>query len=303
VKIRPSSISGVVDLTDEAVLIDEPRRVLGPEMAEVWERMRTATRKLLGVGRPPPLPDKTFDGHFVMTNGRMRPPGTPLCELIPMEPNNGTASTGVVFFTSGVNAPLEKHIRSMRLLANTGVSVIGVHNATEGLSVDLYQSSQDKISMGDNPAVTTYAKLFEEKLLNNEPVTAIGHSQGALIIGRALRMVSDKLFSLGYTDEQRLRALGLVTVETYGGAATSYIDGPKYTHYINRYDVIPNLFGLSPSLQPNDCTLGCGAKIKVFDATQDVKDSPQWKRAYLFLRLVVKAHSIQNIYIPRRDKR
>jgi hypothetical protein len=72
-----------------------------------------------------------------------------------------------------------------------------------------------------------------------------GHSQGGLITSRALNHVANRLRledGLSKADTQKL--LSKVNVETFGAAAWTYPDGPKYVHYVNDKDLVPGLFGL-----------------------------------------------------------
>lgn len=40
--------------------------------------------------------------------------------------------------------------------------------------------------------------------------------------------------------------MGNIRVETFGGAAPSYPNGPQYVHYVNRGDPVGMLVGLGP---------------------------------------------------------
>ena len=58
-------------------------------------------------------------------------------------------------------------------------------------------------------------------------------------------MVQRELRRRGYSNDDIETRLGRLHIETIGGAAWSYADGPKYVHYINEYDPIPFRFGLA----------------------------------------------------------
>ena len=46
------------------------------------------------------------------------------------------------------------------------------------------------------------------------------------------------------------KTMSRVNVETFGAAAATYPDGPKYVHYVNNRDMVPTLFGLGGSVDP-----------------------------------------------------
>jgi hypothetical protein len=72
---------------------------------------------------------------------------------------------------------------------------------------------------------------------------------------------------LGTAKKRREEKLGLVSVETFGGAAASYPDGPKYVHYINRADKVPSVFGLirKGATEVGITHAGRGAKVIEFE--------------------------------------
>jgi hypothetical protein len=90
----------------------------------------------------------------------------------------------------------------------------------------------------------------------------------------------------GMTRAQAERALGLVTVETFGGAASQYPNGPSYTHYINRWDPVASGVGLGPTRLGNGGA-GRGARVVRFN---DFNWNP------------VNSHSFDDLYLPRRGR-
>ena len=181
------------------------------------------------------LPDTRFDGHFLGAQGRTWRPGTPLHAIAPVLPDNGRPVRGTIVVVNGIMTDVKLQQADLQALANTGARVVGIHNATEGLVRDMGQVLTDKLGSGPNPAVDAVVRLLRTELGAGRPVHLAGHSQGALIIARALSIVGPSLSKA---------QLERVTVETFGGAASRWIDGPKYTHYVNRFDPAPWLLGV-----------------------------------------------------------
>ena len=46
------------------------------------------------------------------------------------------------------------------------------------------------------------------------------------------------------------RLMNNIKVETFGGAARRFTDGPQYVHYVNRNDGVPQAFGLRSWINP-----------------------------------------------------
>src|SRR4030095_119201 len=87
------------------------------------------------------------------------------------------------------------------------------------------------------------------QLDNGAAVNLVGHSQGALIISRALGDVRNRLrIERNLSGPQIESLLGNVTVTTFGGASGHYPNGPQYYHYINRGDYVTMPAGLGGDL-------------------------------------------------------
>lgn len=205
--------------------------------------------------------DTRYDGHFLGARGTTYAPGTPLSRIAPVLPDNGRAVTSTIVVVNGIMTDAKLQRADLQALANTGARVIGLHNATEGLARDMGQVLTDKLGRGPNPAVDALVTLLRTELNAGRPVHLAGHSQGALIIARALAIVRPE-----YSERQ----LRNVTVETFGGAARHYVDGPKYTHYMNRFDPAPWLLGVAPRFTHP----GAGAKDVFFDEVRRPTNLP-----------------------------
>lgn len=187
--------------------------------------------------------------------------------LLPALPGGGLQTSVPTIYVNGILNSVADQARFMSGLADaTGSAVYGIHNASQGIIGDVWQSLRDKLDLGRNPPVDAVAEYVHEQLVGgaNAPVNLVGHSQGALIISRALNDVRKQLLIEDGLSKQQVEALlSRVTVTTFGGASGHYPNGPQYTHYINRGDYVAMPAGLGLDLFPGIPLLhaGRGAKI------------------------------------------
>ncbi|HEX8293559.1 MAG TPA: hypothetical protein VF570_17485 [Pyrinomonadaceae bacterium] len=226
--------------------------------------------------------DRDFDGLFVGAGGRTYAPSTPLARVPGVVPRDGRAPVGTVVYVNGINTTRDGQYGSLQQIADrTGARVVGIHNATQGGFVDVIQSAGDTFDVGHNPAVDTLADTVYDEITAGRTIHLMAHSQGALITSRALTDVYQRLrVEGGLTRREAERLLSRVEVETFGGAAASYPDGPRYVHYVNRLDALPGLFGLGPFATPL-VHPGRGAAVHRFSEGDD-------------------AHGFEQTYLPRR---
>jgi hypothetical protein len=214
-------------------------------------------------------PDTAYDGHFVGADGRTFGPGTPMSQVPAVKPSKGEPK-GTVLYVNGIMTPKDNQLAEMRAIADTtGMQVVGIHNSTQGPVTDLAQCLGDKLDKGKNPAVDTLANTLYKELKEGRPVHLMGYSQGGLITARALYDVKQRLqVEDGMSKEQAEKLMSNLKVETFGSASTTYPDGPKYVHYVNRLDPVPTLFGLGTDLNPLDDFIthaGKDAKVHYFN--------------------------------------
>jgi hypothetical protein len=226
--------------------------------------------------------DRDFDGLFVGANGRTYPPSTPLANVPAVLPGDGRAPVGTIVYVNGISTTKDGQLGSLLQIADqTGVRVVGIHNATQGGVVDVIQSAGDTFDVGRNPAVDTLADTVYGEINAGRTIHLMAHSQGALITSRALQDVYQRLrVEDGLSRREAERMLSRVEVETFGGAAGSYPDGPRYVHYVNRRDAVPGLFGLGPFANPL-VHPGRGAVVHRFSEGDN-------------------AHGFEQTYLPRR---
>ena len=220
-----------------------------------------------------------------------------------VEPDNGAQATRQVVLVNGIMTDVEVQQADMQALANTGASVLGVHNATEGFFNDLFQCVQNKMDLGENPAVDTLASVLAHALKDNtRPVRLVGHSQGAILIANALKRLKAALDDADVVGDAQSAVLGRIHVETFGGAAQRFIDGPEYTHYVNKADVVPMLTGVGLDRFNPVGNVGERAVIRSFVEVNKPHDVPLSEGvSWGFARAVDQAvHGPRDVYWKHR---
>jgi hypothetical protein len=199
------------------------------------------------------VPDVQYDGLWIGNQGiPFVPAGQFTLPVNPAMPGGSLDSTVPTVYVNGILNTVDVQANFMSRLADaSGSAVFGIHNATQGIVSDVWQSLKDKLDLGRNPAVETLANYVYSQIAtgNQMPVNLVGHSQGALIISRALNDVRNRLrIERGLSAQDVESRLNNVTVTTFGGASGHYPDGPRYFHYINRGDLVAMPAGLGGDL-------------------------------------------------------
>ncbi|MDY6944053.1 MAG: hypothetical protein SVU69_13710 [Pseudomonadota bacterium] len=154
-----------------------------------------------------------------------------------------------MYYVNGANARSDTFLTQLsEIRALHDVALVGVYNAA-GLNLT-ERISPRRETLGD-PAADTVVTVILDHLERDEPVHLHGFSEGASLIADAIAEVQRRL-------ERRLRwpgavgrKLSLIRVETSGGVAVRYPDGPEYVHYVNMMDPMVHLMGvLRPGAEP-----------------------------------------------------
>jgi hypothetical protein len=222
------------------------------QFVDGFEQQATQKAGLLGGLFGGDKADKPFDGKLVGAGGQTFNPGTPLSQIPGVTPKNNPNPSETLLYVNGIMTPLDGQMKEMQSIAETsGAKVVGIHNATQGLTADLAQCVTDKLDKGANPAVDTLADTVYSELKAGRDVHLMGYSQGGLITARALFDVEKRLrLEDGMSKSQVENLMGHLKVETFGAASTKYPDGPQYVHYVNNADLVPTLTGLGGSVDP-----------------------------------------------------
>ena len=214
-------------------------------------------------------------------------------------PSNGAEVQGSLVMVNGIMTDLELQRADLQAMADNGFEVVGVHNATEGLLSDLGQALADKANLGKNRAVDTTVEMIERSLSHETPLHLVGHSQGALIISRAISKVSKKLSGEGLDAKQVRSELAPITVTSLGGAAWTYPEGPTYHHYYNDKDVVPMLLGrpLAANLgQQENETL---YRFSEVNPTAELPPASESLENRLARDTDQRVHGVQEVYLAR----
>jgi len=195
--------------------------------------------------------DRYFDGAVIGAGGRVYAPGTDARAVAPFRPNNGRTPTNeTIYYVNGIQNNAAFQAGSAQNIANaTGANVVAIHNSTGGangggMAADLGQCLNDKIGLrGNNPATRSLANQILRDIEAGRPVHLMAHSQGALVTSGALNQVKTELIR-EHGAQQANAMLENIKVETFGGAASTYPYGPRYVHYVNRYDPVAMSVGL-----------------------------------------------------------
>jgi hypothetical protein len=205
----------------------------------------------------------------------------------------GANGRNTVLWVNGIRTSAADHQGTLQLLEGQGnTRAVGLYNATNGALRDTFQVSADRTENAarangtwrgetQNPATRSLADAIVNHLnTRQEPLHLMAHSQGAVVTSNALFEARRQL----ETQHGAARAnelMGRLQVETFGGAARNYVDGPRYTHWINESDNITGGMG------PDARTGGRGATINRFnfDAPDDMAN-----------------HSFTDVYWPHRQQ-
>ncbi|MCC7110840.1 MAG: hypothetical protein IT382_16225 [Deltaproteobacteria bacterium] len=252
--------------------------------------------------RPTRATDRAHDGEILGAGGLWSLLAQE-SQVAPVLPNNGAPVTSTVILVNGIMTDAALHLADMQGLANTGCAVLGVRNATQGLARDLLECVQNKLDRGDTPAIDTLARLIDDALDQGRPVRVIGHSQGALITARALQLVEQSAKDAGLDAGAVKARLGAISVETYGGAANRYVDGPRYHHWINLLDIVPMLAGVGLDAINPLGRVGSGAVVDRFVEAHVPRNLPPLSEGAgnLFARAVEQhVHGPRDVYFRHR---
>ena len=232
--------------------------------------------------------DHQADGCFVGACGKVYPPSTPWDEVPPVLPDNGKPVWRSVVMVNGIMTDVALQSSDLQRMANTGCKVVGVHNATKGMMMDLAQCVGDKLNveMANNAATETVAQVIHQILHKDEPPLLVGHSQGALVVSNALGRVGGE-------------GLKKLEVLTMGGASWTFPEGPKYKHFVNVFDAVPMGAGVGAV---SWMTCGADDQVHRFGEVHRPTNLPSLEEDvsnYLARVVDRTVHGPQDVYIPK----
>lgn len=209
----------------------------------------------------------------------------------------------VIVYVNGMAVTPQIQCDSMRAIAAaTGATVIGVHNATEGMAKDgletlaqreliMHRRSDGpltRLGRSENPAVATLRRIVIGSAVNGtKPPEVWAHSQGGVIASLALYEARDVLAKQGKTLEG-------IQVTTFASAAPFFPSGPRYEHYVHTEDAIPRYTGLGRLGWFDDEKAGANAKVIRFSGEPHASDGRPNAGAP-----DLGHHDVLSIYVPR----
>lgn len=238
-----------------------------------------------------------YDGATIGSSGKNGKdecgctPGGP-----PVTPPNctNTATLQKIVYINGIKGSPGKHCDHIKSIAiRRCAQVQGVYNKSDGFFKDIKQCIKDKLGIGDNPANDKIQSIINDHLNSGEPLTIMAHSQGALITSRAIGDIANHAAANGINLDW-----SNINIETFGGAAWTYPEGPSYSHTVNVYDFVPELFGKATGDLALGATLGAvaagptgavlGSSIAALSAFKNVK---------MISKLALNPHDFKDIYL------
>jgi hypothetical protein len=197
------------------------------------------------------LPLREDEGEAVYEGTLLTAAGTftrcDVAELVAIQPAEKT-SEELLVLVNGMGADVPRHREGLQEIADaSGCEVVGVHNATGGLTMDVLEAAATLAGV-DQGAVTALAQLTLELLATERPFLLAGHSQGGLIVAHALKAVREFAHAQGQSPREIDKLMGRIHVETHGATGFTYPDGPCYVHYHNTKDPIPSTYNRDEKL-------------------------------------------------------
>ena len=205
----------------------------------------------------------------------------------------GANGRETVMFVNGISNSAADHQGTLGLIEGQGgTRAVGLYNATEGFFADTGQVRADQAENTRRAAGTwqgqtanAATRSLSDSIVNHlngtqDPMHLMAHSQGGLVTANAIYDARQRL-TAEHGAERANEMLGRLQVETFGGAARNYADGPQYTHWINQSDNVTGNMG------PDARTGGRDAIFRRFntDAPGDVLN-----------------HNFATVYWPERQR-
>jgi len=204
--------------------------------------------------------NSAYDGAWLGAQACLYDPAHHTLDVVPpvTDPRTYAPGTPVLVYVNGANHRVDWTLPELHLLAqHTGGPVVTAYNATEGGRV--FDAIHDARQGAASPPVKTLVNAITARVSAGQEIHLKANSQGAIHLSHALTEVRERLARQMAGDELAL-ALYRIRVETAGGAASRWIDGPRYVHYVNRRDPVPTRAGvLSKDARP-----GAGAVLAAF---------------------------------------
>jgi hypothetical protein len=242
---------------------------------------------------PAHQPNAYYDGFFIGRNGCFYDPSRIDIQDVP--PVLGTLGDQKLrlWQVNGANAsPLKAYIQMHEIVQVVNLPILGIYNASDeqGAASDLAEAYVQK----HTPAINSIVTQIQLALDRQEEVFIRSGSQGTLLLSEALKQIRAHYERATLTNIRLKQIMQRIMIETHGGVAHGYPDGPRYVHYANLLDAAVQSLGvLSPGSHP-----GASAVIVTFSGRAEPSEakyqslSPAWK-------LFLSTHG-QTVYLAHR---
>lgn len=199
-----------------------------------------------------------------------------------------------ILYVNGIHTTFENHCGTLKHIHDvTCCDVSGIYNASEGYIPDTWQSGIDKDENILGSSFYTSKNIATQQLVDelrsqndNSDIELWCHSQGGIICSNALYRISDEDSWYNSTDIKNLK------VESFGSAATSWPDGPKYEHMADVQDIV------AIDLGQGDSIFNTKPNMVYFSGAEGVNynfDNPVRKP---IKDLTMRNHSMDDTYLP-----
>lgn len=240
--------------------------------------------------------NSAYDGAWLGAQACLYDPAHHALDDVPpvTDPRTFDPQAPLLVYVNGANHRVDWTLPELHLLAQqTGGPVVAVYNATEGGRV--FDAIHDARQGAASPPVKTLSDAIVARVSAGREIHLKANSQGAIHLSHALVAVRTGLAQRMRPDEVTA-ALDRICVETAGGAASRWIDGPRYVHYVNRRDPVPRRAGvLSAGAHP-----GAGAVIATFSDFDADPLEPRYRFVGPLSRRFVGVHGFGIYHRHRR---
>lgn len=188
--------------------------------------------------------DGRLNGWFVGAGGCLYDPSEYEPEDVPpIMPVYALYSDQLVWNVNGFTTKVwQAFIEGGTMADGMGAPVVGIFNPTGEAQQELSTAIEV-----DNSVSKEVADLALARLLKGETVTINGASQGGIHISQAASLIMAGLDEAGLSAEDKAATLARLRLQTTGGFGSDFPEGPRYIHYANRLDAIPQWVGMTSS--------------------------------------------------------
>ena len=230
--------------------------------------------------------NSAYDGAWMGAQACLYDPARHGLDDIPAvtDPRTFDSRNRQLVYVNGANHRVDWTLPELHLLAQqTGAPVVAVYNATQGGRIP--DAIHDARLGMESPPVATLTQSIVMRLSAGGEIHLKANSQGAIHLRNALEQAR-RIMAERMTAVQLAGALRRVRVETAGGAASRWPDGPRYVHYVNLRDPVPRRVGvLSEAAHP-----GAGAVLAAFSAYDEEPLEPKYRFVGPWSRWFVGVH-------------